>query len=104
HLAGKEAQFAVTVKEVREKVLPELDDDFAVDQAGFDSLEELREDIAAKLREADERAIDQAFREAVVDAVAKEATVDIPESLVEARARELWDRMLHSLSHQGISK
>jgi trigger factor len=104
HLAGKEAQFAVTVKEVREKVLPELDDDFAVDQAGFDSLDELREDIAAKLKEADERAIDRAFREAVVDAVAKEAEVDIPASLVEARARELWDRMLHSLAHQGISK
>ncbi|MBX5440463.1 MAG: trigger factor [Solirubrobacteraceae bacterium] len=104
HLAGRDAEFAVTVKEVREKVLPELDDDFAVDQAGFDSLDELREDIAAKLKEADERAIDRAFREAVVDAVAKEAEVDIPASLVEARARELWDRMLHSLAHQGISK
>jgi trigger factor len=104
HLAGKEAEFAVTISEVKEKVLPELDDDFAVDQAGFDSLDELREDIRSKLLEADERQVEQAFREAVVDAVVKEATVDIPDSLVEARARELWDRMLHSLSHQGISR
>ncbi len=104
HLAGKDAQFAVTVKEVKEKVLPELDDDFAVDQAGFDSLEELREDIAAKLREADEREVEQAYREAVIDAVVADATIDLPESLVEARARELWERMLHSLGHQRISK
>ncbi len=104
HLAGKDAEFAVTIKEIKAKVLPELDDDFAVDQAGFDSLQELREDIAAKLREADEQAVEQAFREAVIDAVVAEATVDVPDSLVEARARELWDRMIHSLSHQRISK
>jgi trigger factor len=103
-LAGKDAQFAVTVKEVKEKVLPELDDDFAVDQAGFDNLQELRDDIAAKLKEADERAVEQAYREAVIDAVVAEATIDVPESLVQARARELWERMVHSLGHQRISK
>jgi trigger factor len=104
HLAGKDAQFAVTVKEIKEKVLPELDDDFAVDQAGFDDLQELRDDIAAKLKETDEREVEQAYREAVIDAVVAEATIDVPESLVEARARELWDRMIHQLSHQRISK
>jgi trigger factor len=103
-LAGQDAQFAVTVKEVKEKVLPELDDDFAVDQAGFDNLQELRDDIAAKLKEADERAVEQAYRESVIDAVVAEATIDVPESLVQARARELWERMVHSLSHQRISK
>jgi trigger factor len=103
-LAGKEAQFAVTVKEIKEKVLPELDDDFAVDQAGFDNLQELRDDIAAKLKEADERAVEQAYREAVIDAVVAEAKIDVPESLVQARARELWERMVHSLGHQRISK
>ncbi len=52
HLAGKPAEFAVTVKEVKRKVLPDLDDAFAEEAAGFDSLDELREDIAGKLREA----------------------------------------------------
>jgi trigger factor len=103
-LAGKAATFAVDVKEVKEKVLPELDDDFALDQAGFDSLDELKEDIRSKLRERDERGVEQAFREAVVDAVVQDAKVDVPDALVEARARELWERMLHSLSHQGIDK
>jgi trigger factor len=103
-LAGQEAQFAVTVKEVKRKELPELDDDFASDAAGFDSLQELREDVAGKLREADEQRAEAEFREAVLDAVVDNATVDVPEALVDARARELWDRMLHSLSHQGITK
>lgn len=103
-LAGKEAQFAVTVKEVKRKDLPALDDDFASDAAGFDNLAELREDVGAKLREADETRLEAEFREAVLDAVVKESKVDIPEALVESRAQELWERMLHSLGHQGISK
>jgi trigger factor len=104
HLAGKAAQFAVTVKEVKRKNLPELDDEFASDQLGFDTLDELREDIAAKLREADEQRADAEYREAVLDAVVAGATVTVPDTLIDARARELWERMLHSLGHQGISK
>ena len=103
-LRGKTADFAVSVKEVKRKQLPELDYDFAVDSAGFDTLDELREDTARRLREADESRVEGEFREAVVDAVARDAQVDVPETLVEARARELWERMLHSLSHQGISR
>jgi trigger factor len=103
-LAGKQAEFAVTVKEVKRKDLPELDDDFASDAAGFDTLAELREDVGAKLREADENRIEAEFREAVLDAVVKESKVEIPEALVESRAQELWERMLHSLGHQGITK
>jgi trigger factor len=104
HLAGKAAEFAVTVKEVKRKELPDLDDEFASDHAGFDTLDELREDIASKLREADESRADAEFREAALDAVVAGATVDVPATLVDARARELWERMLHSLGHQGISK
>jgi len=104
HLAGKDAQFAVTVKEVKRKNLPALDDEFASEQLGFDTLDELREDIASKLREADEQRAEGEYREAVLDAVVAAATVTVPDTLVDARARELWERMLHSLGHQGISK
>jgi trigger factor len=103
-LAGQPAQFEVTVNEVKAKQLPELDDDFATEAGGFDSVDELREDIATRMREADERKIEAEFREAALDAVVAGATVEIPDSLVEARARELWDQMLHSLSHRGITK
>jgi trigger factor len=104
HLAGQPAQFEVTVNEVKAKQLPELDDDFATEAGGFDSIDELREDIASRMREADERKIEAEFREAALDAVVADATVEIPDSLIEARARELWDQMLHSLSHRGITK
>jgi trigger factor len=102
-LAGREAQFAVTVKEVKAKELPALDDDLAA-EAGFDTLEELRDDIRSRLAEADSAQIDAEFRQAALDSAVKGATVDIPDALVEARARELWDSMLHSLAHQGISR
>jgi trigger factor len=103
-LRGREAEFAVTVNEVKRKELPELDDDFASDAAGFDTLEELREDIRTKLREADENRVESEFREAVLDAVVEDATVEVPDALVEARAREMWERMIHSLGHQGINR
>jgi trigger factor len=104
HLAGKPAEFAITVNEVKRKELPALDDDFASDAAGFDTMAELREDVAAKLKEADEGKVEAEFREAVLDAVVAESKVEIPQQLVDARAAELWERMLHSLSHQGITK
>jgi len=103
-LAGRAAEFAVTVKDVKRKELPELDDDFASDAAGFDSLEELREDVRTRLAEREDQAIEGEFREAVVDAAVAGATVDVPDALVEARAREVWEQTAHSLSHQGISK
>jgi trigger factor len=102
-LAGNEAQFAVTVKEVKAKDLPELDDDLAA-EAGFDTLDELRDDIRERLSEAEAGRVEAEFREAALDAAVANATVEVPEALVEARSRELWDQMLHSLSHQGISK
>jgi trigger factor len=104
HVAGKPAQFQFTVKEVKHKDLPELDDDFASDAAGYDTLDELRESIAKELLEHDSKQVENEFRAAALDAAVADATVDVPEALVTARAQELLDRMMHSLSHQGISK
>src|SRR5947209_19422750 len=102
-LGGQEAQFDVTVKEVKAKRLPELNDDFASDQ-GFDTLAELREDIAKRLREGDEHAIEHEFEEAVVEAAVAEATVEVPEKLVHARAHELLHDTFSSLERRGINK
>ena len=101
-LAGKEARFEVSVKEVKEKRLPELDDDFAIEAGGYDSIDELREEIEGRLRERDETAIEREFREAAVDAVAAEAKIDIPHDLVHSKAHEMWHRTAHRLQHQGI--
>jgi trigger factor len=104
HVAGQEAVFEVTVKEVKVRDLPELDDEFALEAGGFDTLDELRADVRTRLEEQQREGADREFREAALDAAVAEATIEVPEALVDARARELWDNMLHSLSHQGISK
>ena len=101
-LAGKEASFDVSVKEVKEKRLPELDDDFATESGGFDSLDELREDIASRLRDQQERMIDTEFREAVVDAAVAEAKIDVPHELVHAKAHEMWHQTARRLAAQGL--
>jgi len=103
-LRGQQASFEVTVKEVKAKRLPELDDEFASESAGFDSLQELREDIGKRLIEADERTIEREFEQAVLDAAVAEAEIVVPEKLVHARAHELLEQMMRTLERQGISK
>jgi trigger factor len=102
-LAGQDASFAVEVKEVKEKRLPELDDDFAVEAGGFDSLDELRSEIESRIAQAEERAIEAEFREAAVDAVVAQAQIEVPQELVHAKAHEMWHRTARRLQAQGIS-
>jgi trigger factor len=101
-LAGKTAQFKVTVKEVREKELPELNDDFASDASEFDTLDELRDEIRGRIAAALEARADDEFRAAAVDAAAANATIDLPKELVHARAHEMWDRFERSLRSRGL--
>jgi len=102
HLAGEEAVFKVKVKEVREKVLPELDDDFASDASEFDTLEELRDDIREKVGAALGSRAEEDFQVAAIDAAVEEATVDVPEELATARATERWERMERQLAGRGM--
>jgi trigger factor len=102
HLAAKEASFAVEAKEVKEKRLPELDDDFAVEAGGYDSLDELRVELEQRIGEAQERQIEGEFREAAVDAAVATADVDVPHELVHAKAHEMWHRTARRLAQQGV--
>jgi trigger factor len=102
-LAGQDAVFMVDVKEVREKILPELDDDFASEASEFDTLDELRADIGKRVAEAVDERAEQDFRVAAVDAAAAAATVEIPDDLVAARAAERWQRVERQLAGRGMS-
>jgi trigger factor len=102
-LAGEDAVFTVEVKEVREKVVPELDDGFASEASEFDTLEELREDIAKRLAEAVGQRAEQDFRLAAIDAAAAEAKVEMPAELASASAGERWERVERQLAAQGMS-
>lgn len=102
-LAGQDAVFAVEVKEVREKVLPELDDDFASEASEFETLDELRADIGKRVAEAVDERAEQDFRVAAVDVAASAATVELPDELVTARAAERWERVERQLAGRGMS-
>jgi len=104
HVAGKAAQFEITVKAVKHKHKPDIDDQFASDATGHDTLDELIAELSERLLKIDAERVEVEFRAAAVDAVVAEAEVEVPDTLVEARAAELLDRMLHHLSHQGITK
>jgi trigger factor len=101
-LAGKDAVFNVAVKEVREKVLPELDDDFASEASEFDSVAELRTDIEERLGEAVGQRIEQDFRVAAIDAAVEGASIDLPDELALARASERLDRLERQLAQRGM--
>src|SRR3954469_23110893 len=101
-VAGKNAEFDVKVKEVREKELPELNDDFASEASEFDTLDELREDISGRIREILDGQVAERFREDALDAVVAKSKVDLPDSVIEARAEEMWRRVERSLRRQGM--
>ena len=103
-LGGQDANIDVTVSEVKAKRLPDLDDEFASEAGGFDSLAELREDIAGRLREADAGAIEREFEQAVLQAATDEAEIEVPDQLVHSRAHEMIEQTLAALGRQGISK
>jgi len=93
----------VTVKEVKEKILPELDDDLARSATEFDSLEELRAEIESRLLEQLTEELEIRFREAAVDALVNASDVETVEPLVERRTAELWSGIARSLQARGIS-
>lgn len=101
-LAGREAVFKVEVKEVREKILPELDDEFAAGASEFDTLEELRDDIREKVAQTLAGRAEEDFRVAAVDAAVDAAKVEVPDELATARATERLERMERQLAGRGL--
>lgn len=102
-LAGKEAVFKCTVKEIKEKELPELDDEFASEVSEFDTMDEYKASVEKKL--ADKKAADvkNAKENAVVEAVVANATMEIPEAMIETQQRQMVDDFSQRLQMQGLS-
>jgi trigger factor len=102
-LAGKRGRFGVEVKEVREKRLPELDDEFVADASEFETVDQLRDEVRDRIAAAFEARVESEFREAAVDAAAATARIDLPKELVHARAHEMWERLERSLTAREIN-
>ncbi len=93
----------VTVKELKEPVLPPLDDELARSASEFETLEDLRTDIEARLREQIEEELEGEFRGAAVDALVQASDVEVSDALVEARAGNLLRAFVRGLEQRGIS-
>ncbi len=100
-LKGKAAVFKCTVHEIKEKILPELDDEFAKDN-GFDTLDEYKKDILAKLQENAERRGKFETESKVVEAVVEAATVEIPECMIEQEVEKKIQEFAYQVQSQGL--
>ena len=100
---GERQTVSVTVKEIKEPVLPPLDDELAKAASEFGTLDELRADIEGRLREQVEEELEGEFRGAAVDALVEASGVQVSEALVEARAGNLIRAFVSGLERRGIS-
>lgn len=101
-LAGKPSIFKVTIKEIREKELLPLDDEFAKDVSEFDTLEELKADIKNKKVEETEKMAKREYEDMVINKVVENATVDIPEVMVENQITSMIKDFDFQLRYQGL--
>ena len=102
-LAGKAAVFKCTVKEIKEKELPELDDEFASEVSEYDTFAEYKESVKAKIVDRKTAAAKSAKEEDVVAAVVADAKMDIPEAMVETTQRQMVEEFAQRMQSQGIS-
>ena len=102
-LAGKEAVFKCTVKEIKKKELPELDDEFASEVSTFDTLAEYKEDVKKTLEQQKADAAKSAKEEAVIGAVIEDAKMEIPDAMVETEQRQMVDEFAQRMQMQGLT-
>ncbi len=102
-LQGQPATFKVKVKEIKEKVVPALDDQFAADASEFETITELRDDIRSRMTTAAEASVEHDFRAAAVEAAVANATVTIPPAMVEREAHHLYHELEESVGERGLT-
>ncbi len=102
-LKGKPALFKVTIKEIKENQLPDLDDEFAEEVSAYDTFAEYKESVKKNLEEKKEADAKNAKEEAVVEAIIADAEMDIPEAMIATQQRQMVDEFAQRLAMQGLS-
>jgi trigger factor len=102
-LAGQPATFTVSVKEIKEKVIPELDDAFAADVSEFETIDELRGDIRERLAAAAEEGAQREFRAAAVEKAVEHATIEVPSTMIDREAHRLYHQLEERVGEQGLT-
>ena len=102
-LAGKPAVFKCTIKEIKEKELPELDDEFASEVSEFDTLEEYKADIRKNLEESKAKEAKDEKESKVIEAIVNDSEMDIPEAMIKTQQEQMIDEFAQRMSMQGLS-
>ncbi|CEQ05003.1 trigger factor [[Clostridium] sordellii] len=102
NLAGKPATFKVTVKNVQKKELPELNDEFAADTTEFNTLEELKKDLKAKVEEEAKNRADAEMKNSLVEKVSEGTELEVPEAMVETQIDNMLMELNYQLQYQGL--
>lgn len=103
NLKGKPATFKVTVKEIKEKRLPELDDDFAQDVSDFDTLAEYKDDLKKKIAERKESEAKAKKESEAIEKVVEAAKMDIPQAMIDTQVNRMLEDFAMRLQQQGLS-
>lgn len=101
-LAGKPAVFTVKVHEVKEREMPELDDEFAKDVSEFDTLDELKADLRKKTEESKKASAKQAFENSLIEQVAANLECDVPDAMIENQTQRLLQDYKMQVQSQGM--
>lgn len=102
-LKGKAALFKCTVKEIKEKELPELDDEFASEVSEFETLAEYKEDVKVKLTEKKEKEAKDAKEAAVIEAIVNDSEIEIPEAMLTTQQKQMVDEFGQRMQMQGLT-
>ncbi len=102
-LAGKDALFKVKINEIKEKELPELDDEFASEVSEFDTMAEYREDVKKNLAEKKEKEAKEKKEDAVIEAIIKDSKMEIPDAMIETSTENMVNDYARRLQSQGLS-
>ncbi len=102
NLKGKDAVFAVTVKKVEKKVLPEINDKFVSDTTEFETLDEYKKSIKEQLKKTEEEKAERDYEVALIDEIVDRCKLEIPHSMVEHEVEHMVEDFAHRLSHQGM--
>ncbi len=102
-LKGKAAVFKCTVKEIKEKQLPDLDDEFASEVSEFDTLDEYKADVRKNLEDKKQAEAKNAKEDAVIKAIIEDAKMDIPEAMIETQKRQMLEEFAERIQSQGLN-
>lgn len=102
-LAGQKATFDVKINEIKEKQLPELDDEFVKDISEFDTLDQLKEDIKKTISQRKEKDATREFENDIVEQIVKNSKIDLPKEMIDTEADHMFNEFAQGLSYQGMN-